>query len=213
MRNTAAPAFAAVLCAGLAACSLPMADSGPAPDQYLLTADFEKAGSPTRSAPVLMVARPRASAGYDSERMLYVEQTARLDSFARNRWAAPPAEMLEPLLVDALEATGAFQAVVDAGSGLGAGLRLDTEILKLQQEFLERPSRVRLVLRATLVDARSGRILFAETFQAAEPAPGNDPESGVEAANRVVKRVLTEIAERVAEHVRAPGRPGGAGAK
>lgn len=198
MREMAVLTLAALLSFGMTACSLPVADGGPPPQQYLLTAEFADAGSGT--GPVLMVARPRASAGYDTGRMLYLEKPARLDAFAHNRWAAPPAEMLEPLLVDALEATGAFRAVVDAGSGLGAGLRLDTEILKLQQEFFERPSRVRLALRATLVDTGSGRILLAETFRTTEAAPGNDPESGVDAANAAVQRLLTEIAGRVARH-------------
>lgn len=200
MMKRAGLSIAVLLSVGMTACSLPFAESGPAPRQYLLTAEFEHTAPPTGEAPVLMIARPRASAGFDTNRMLYLEQPARLDAFARNRWAAPPAEMLEPLLVDALEATGAFQAIVVAGSGLGADLRLDTEILKLQQEFFERPSRVRLAVRATLVNTRTGRISLAETFRTTEPAPGNDPESGVDAANAAVKRLLTEIAGRVARH-------------
>lgn len=188
----------AAACLALAACSLPVADSGPPARQYLLSADFGSA-APAPDGAVLMVARPRASAGYDSPRMLYLEEPARLDAFAHNRWAAAPPEMLEPLLVDALEATGAFRAVVDGGSGLRSDLRLDTEVLELQQEFFDRPSRIRLALRAILVDARSGDVLFSRTFETSEPAPGNDPESGVAAANAAVERLLGEVAAAVAE--------------
>lgn len=193
-------AWMALLLAGLLAggCSLPTADSGPRPQQHLLTASFGESGPASPDGPVLMVARPRASAGFDSPDMRYLEEPTALDAFARNRWAAAPADMLEPLLVEALEGTGAFRAVVGGGSGLRAGLRLDTEVLRLQQEFFERPSRVRLGLRATLVETRTGEVLMARTFETTETAPGNDPSSGVDAANRAVARLLGELAEAVA---------------
>lgn len=187
-------ACAALLAAG---CSLPMADSGPVPQQHLLVADFGEARPAPPVAPVLMVARPRAAAGFDSVDMLYLREPTRLDAFARNRWAAPPAAMLAPLLVDAMEATGAFRAVVDGGSGLRAAYRLDTEVLRLQQEFFHEPSRVRVGLRVTLADTRSGEVLMARTFEATEAAPGDDPASGVDAANRAVKKLVTELADAV----------------
>lgn len=182
----------------LAACALPGGGSGPAPNEYLLRADFSAGGN--SEGPVVAVARPRASAGYDSARMVYVREPNELRAYARNRWAGPPARMLEPLLVEALEATGAFGAVVGPGSGLGGELRLDTELVRLEQDFSRSPSRVRLALRAALVDSASGRVLLSRRFEAEEPAPGNDPESGAAAANRAVERVLSELADTVAEH-------------
>lgn len=190
----------AFLLAGLLAggCSLPTTDSGPRPQQHLLTASFGEAEPAPAGAPVLIVARPRASAGFDTPDMRYLEEPTALDAFARNRWAAAPADMLEPLLVDAMEGTGAFRAVVGGGSGLRAGFRLDTAVLKLQQEFFERPSRVRLGLRATLVETRTGEVRMARTFETVEAAPGNDPASGVAAANRALERLLAELADAVA---------------
>lgn len=205
MRRVAKSMAVLTACLASGACSLPTADSGPRPTQHLLVAEFGEAGSAPDGAPVLMVARPRAGAGFDSPSMRYLEEPTQLDAFARNQWAAAPADMLQPLLVDAMEGTGAFRAVVDGGSGLRAGLRLDTEILRLQQEFFERPSRVRLALRAILVDARSGEVLMARTFETTETAPGDDPDSGVAAANRAVQRLLGRLAEAVA--ARTTARP------
>lgn len=202
MRRLAESIAVLTACLAAGACSLPTADSRPRPQQHLLVASFGEAEAAPAEAPVLMVARPRAGAGFDSPAMRYLAEPTQLDSFARNQWAAAPADMLEPLLVDAMDATGAFRAVVDGGSGLRAGFRLDTEILRLQQEFFEDPSRVRLVLRATLVAAGSGEVLMARTFETTEEAPGDDPESGVAAANRAVNRLLAEIADAVAARVR-----------
>lgn len=189
-----------ILLGSLTGCALP-GGGGAAPNEYLLRADFDTTAA--GEGPVLLVARPRAGAGYDTPRMIYYRQPNELHAYARNRWAGTPARMLEPLLVDAMTASRAFAAVVSAGSGLGGDLRLDTELLHLEQDFSRSPSRVRVGLRAALVESGSGRVLFARRFEAEEPAPGDDPESGAEAANRAVKRLLTELADAVADSVRA----------
>lgn len=189
-------------------CTLPGEGPGAAPTEYLLNAEFDPAGISEPDGPVILVVRPRAAVGFDSPRMIYVERPHELESFARNRWAGPPAAMIEPLLVDALQATGAFAAVIDGGSGLGGDLRLDTEITHLFQDFARSPSRVWFGVRATLVDAGNGRVLFARNFETEEPAHSDNPRGGAEAANRAVQRVLKEIADAAASRA-AAATPGG----
>jgi ABC-type uncharacterized transport system auxiliary subunit len=55
-------------------------------------------------------------------------------------------------IVSALESSGTFRAVILAPTAAAGDLRLDTEILRLQQDFASQPSRVRFTLRAYLVD-------------------------------------------------------------
>ena len=58
-----------------------------------------------------------------------------------------------PLIVAAVESSGAFRAVVQTPSPAAGDLRLDTEIIRLQHEFLSASSRVRFTLRAYLVES------------------------------------------------------------
>lgn len=185
-----------------AGCALPGGPKGPPPREFLLSADFAPAASTSGDAPVLVVGRPRASAGFGSPDMVYVKDDDELRAFAHSRWADTPGAMLQPLLVDALQATGAFRAVVDGAAGFGGGWRLDTRVLALKQDFSHHPSSVSLVLRATLVNARDGQVAFARTFSAVETAPSDDPEGGVAAANQAAKDVLSQIAQSVAEAIR-----------
>ena len=46
---------------------------------------------------------PHAAAGYDSQHIIYVRQPHKLEYFAHNEWVDPPARMLAPLIVAALE--------------------------------------------------------------------------------------------------------------
>lgn len=144
---------------------------------------------------VLAVSAPRVLAGFDTPRMAYVQQFHELNYFATNRWADTPARMLGPLIAHALEQTESFRAVVQTSGAIPADVRLDTELVRLQQDFKTRPSRVQITLRAQLIDVRGKRLLAARQFDEVETAASDDAYGGVAAANRLVQRVLGELAE------------------
>jgi cholesterol transport system auxiliary component len=151
------------------------------------------------AALTLIVNPPHAAAGFDSEHMIYVRQASQFEYFAHNQWVDTPARMLAPLIVAAIEQTGAFRAVVQMPSTAAGDMRLDTEILRLQHEFLAAPSRVRFALRAYLVDTATRRVLASREFEAVASAPGEDPYGGVVAATQAVRKVLEELAAFCAE--------------
>ncbi len=162
-------------------------------DLYQLDAEFPSAARDGRD-PVasLVVGIPRARPGFESPRLVYVSKAHQLQSFARSEWVDTPAHMLGPLLVEALERSGHFRSVGTAPE-LGARFRLDTEIVRLQQEFTDRPSRVRFTLDVRLLDLVAHRVLVGRELEAIEPAASDDPYGGVVAGNRAVKRVLDQV--------------------
>ncbi len=186
--------FAVLFVPLLAACAALQPAAAPAIQRYLLALPVPTSAPATAVGPVLVVDPPAAAPGLQGRGMVYVRRPYQLDYFARHGWVDPPARMLEPLLVQALQRQAGFRTVPAALGGVAGDLRLETRILRLQQEFTVRPSRERLVLQAWLIDARSGRVVADRVFEAIEPAPGNDPYSGVQAANRAVAKVLTQLA-------------------
>jgi ABC-type uncharacterized transport system auxiliary subunit len=52
-----------------------------------------------------------------------------------------------------------------------------------------------VVLRVRLVDARDGRILATRLFDDSEPAPADAAYGGVQAVNRILSRLLPDIAD------------------
>lgn len=151
--------------------------------------------TPSLTAPTLIVNPPHAAAGFDSPHIMYVRAPHQLSYFAHSEWVDPPARMLAPLLVAAIEKTGAFRAVVLTPGAAAGELRLDTEIIRLQHEFQTSPSRVRFTLRATLVDDKTRRVLAGREFEASAPASSEDPYGGVLAANRAVQTVLDNLSQ------------------
>ena len=124
---------------------------------------------------------------------------ADLSTLARNEWVDTPARMLAPLLVAAIAESGAFRAVARVPSTATGALRLDTEVLVLQQEFLAKPSRVRFALRAELVADASREVIASRVFEAEVAASAEAPYAGVVAANLAVRDVLERLAAFCAE--------------
>ena len=196
MKRVTAGFAAVALLAACAALEAPEADNA---STYVLEAP-PAAGAPRPKRDlVLEVAAPRARPGFDTPQMAYTQRANALEYFARSRWADTPAHMLAPLFAQALDRSGAFRAVVQAPSLAAAELRLETELVRLQQDFSAKPSRVRLTLRAQLIDADARRVLASAEFDETEAAPSDDPYGGVIAANRALGRLLERLTQFCAE--------------
>ena len=184
--------------------SLPKAT---APDLYVLDPPLPRGAAAADGAPGLIVLAPvRASPGLEGSGMVYVRREHEVGYFARSAWVEPPARMLAPLLARALELGGSFQVVRDAAGAAPARLRLETDVVRLQQEFTERPSLVRLVLHVRLIDATARRVLGDKEIEVVEPAPRDDAYGGVLAANAAAARALADVAAACAGWARAAPR-------
>ena len=208
-----ATAFAISLLGG---CSALLPPPPPPDNIYLLESRMAPISSSTsapgniHSAPqpkrdlVLAVSTPRARAGFDTAQMIWVRHAHGLEVYSRNRWADTPARMLAPLLAQTLERSGTFHAVVQTPSAVSATLRLDTELIRLQQDFSVRPSRVQLTLSAQLIDIGTRRVIASAEFDETENAATEDAYGGVRAANLALERLLVRLAAFCAEHASPP---------
>ena len=165
------------------------------------TPAMKETGIPAASATAatLVVSVPRAAAGFDSKRIIYVRRAHKLEYFADSQWVDTPARMLSPRVVAVLENRGVFRAVVHSPGSASGDLRLDTEIVLLQQEFDGVPSQVRFVLRASLVEDASRNVIATREFEAVVKATSDDPYGGVLAANQAVDAVLEQLTDFCAD--------------
>jgi cholesterol transport system auxiliary component len=193
------PAAAAALLLAAPACVRVDLPRPPALELYLLDA-APPPGPPVEGRPPLLVAAPRAAPGVDGKEIVYLERAHEVRRYARSAWVDTPARMLAPLLARALE-QGGFRVAREGEAG--AERRLETELLQLRQEFLARPSAVRLVLRARLLGG-GGRPVAEREIEVEEPAPSDDAYGAVVAANRAVSAALAEVVALCAEATAGP---------
>ncbi len=177
----------------LAGCLLPQ-DKSPPPQTYLLEVGAF-APPPTRrsSGKTLLVTVPKAAPGFDSNRIAYTREPLKLDYYSNSVWSDTPPKMLLPILVRSFEGTGAFKAVVSPPSPALADMRVDVDVIRLQQEFMTQPSQVRLTVRIKVVNMKSGHVLGTQVFEVVEPAPSEDAYGAARAANAAVQQIVTDM--------------------
>jgi cholesterol transport system auxiliary component len=194
----------------LAGCSSLLPAPSPQPSYFALQLPAAAkwavaANSPSRepvaainTSTVLVVQMPRAAPGFDGAHIIYTRQAHRLEQFARHEWVDAPARMLAPLMVAALDGAirpdSGFRAVVLAPSVATGTLQLDTQLVRLQQEFGAVPSRVRLTLRAQLIHTASRQVLATREFEQLATSTSEDAPGGVAAAQVAVQALLVELA-------------------
>jgi len=174
------------------------AQPGATPSARASSLDVKLARS-TAQLPTLTISTPIAAAGFGGVHIIYQRKAHELERYALNQWVDTPAQMLAPLIVRAVESSGAFRGVVRSSTAAISDFRLDTEIVRLQQNFIATPSEARLTLRAVLVNTATRRVVAAREFDASVAAVSEDPGGGVVAANAAVRQVLAEVAKFCAE--------------
>jgi cholesterol transport system auxiliary component len=165
---------------------------------YLLNPNISMAkifiGPPGTNSGTLLISIPRAQPGFDTPRMAYLLRPYELNYYAVNRWVDAPARMLVRPLTQAMEGTGLWRAVVQAPSTARTDYRLDCDNLALEQQFFPNPSRVRIALRAQLVELKGQRIIAAREFEVFETAASEDAYGGVSAADKALAELLRQLA-------------------
>ncbi len=192
------PIAALLVALAIAACSVPQPLAPDNVTVHTLAARPAPAASTPRDV-VIEVAVPRAAPGFDTADMMYTRGAYAIDRFASNRWVDTPPRMLSPLLVRALDDTGSFRAVVEAPSAASADYRVDTEIVRLVQNFATTPSRSEIAVRVQVTNLRTRRVVATQLFEDAEPSAAENAAGGVAAANAALARILSRIARLCVE--------------
>lgn len=183
----------------LAGCALAPAADPPMTASLL---DQVPADVPRRAVTgaTLLVLPPQARPAIDSTQMAYTLRPHHLAYFAQNQWAETPPQMLQPLIVRTLEATGAFRAVLTTPPAGSDTLALQTEIVDLVQDFTSEPPVLRFSLRARLGD--DSRALATKEITVRETMQQKTPYAGVVAANAAVAQALRQLAGFVLDNIR-----------
>ncbi len=144
----------------------------------------------------LLVLRPEVSAAYNTTRMAYSVKPYQLAYYRDNQWAATPAQMIQPLLVQTLQQTGMFRAIMSPPESGHPNYALRTEIMELVQDYAAGPPVLKLALHVELLNA-SGQAVADREISKQEPMRDSTSYAGVNAANDALANALREAAQFV----------------
>lgn len=181
-----------------------------APDTFRLdfaaaTAAATAGAAPSDPGLAIAVARPRAAAAIDTDRIAVHSAGNRFDYYLDARWAESAPQMLQQNLVGALAATGQFGGgVMTAPARMPAELLLDVELWRFEVVATGPDAAssgaapvVHVQVQASLLDQRRTARVTSFISEAAVPASENRLSAVIAAFDRANAQVVNDIAARV----------------
>lgn len=154
----------------------------------------------------ILITAPEAVAGYQTDQMVYIKERFKLSAFAHSAWISPPADMLYPLILQSVQQAGYFYTVASSPFSEGTDYRLDTQLIKLQQNFLTKPSEVELVVKVVLSHVTTNRVVASRIMSQRSRCPVDNPYGGVIAANLATRQFTAELSQFIIAHVKGDRR-------
>ena len=184
----------AVAVAVLSGCTLP--GSGEPPQLYTLTPKTTFDAQIPAVDWQLIVERPVASAGLNTQRIAVQRTPVTLDYFAHAAWTDTAPNMVQSLLIESFESTGKIKAVSRESTQLRPDYELQLELRQFEAVYDKAggPPLVRVRLNSKLIRMPDRSIVGNDTVGRAVRAEGNDMDQIVlafdEALGKVMKRVV-----------------------
>lgn len=170
---------------------------GPPPNLYTLTPKNTFTKELQRVRWQLVVDEPLASGGLNIDRIALRHSPTELKYFARARWTERAPRMVQTLMVESFENSGAIVAVGRKAIGLRSDYNLITELREFQAEYFESDGvpTVRVRLNAKLVKQPRRAIVASRTFESTIKSEGKAMRHVIRAFDQALGKVLRHTVE------------------
>lgn len=194
----AAAGMAAALAVAVAGCGNVIQElTGPPTDLYTLTPKNTFSPGLPQIGWQLVVEEPIASGGLNVQRIALRTHPTELKYFAQANWTERAPRMVQTLLVESFENSGAIVAVGRQAIGLRSDYNLKSELREFQAEYLDGAGAptVRVRLNAKLIRQPQRDIIGSRNFEATQQASGTDMRAIVTAFDDALGKVLRQTVE------------------
>jgi cholesterol transport system auxiliary component len=168
---------------------------------YQLTAPADPGSvEKTDAIPVrLQVGMLMTSHLYREDRIVYGNGPEQLGTYEYQRWAEPPTEMIQEILLRELRATGHYRAVHVRRSNIPGDFAIRGNLYDFK-EVDGNPISTRVTLELQMRDLKTGATVWTHYYTHDEPASGKDVPAIVAALDKNVQRAVKEIVESLDQY-------------
>ena len=129
---------------------------------------------------------------YREDRIVYGNGKEQLGTYEFERWAEPPAEMIQEVLLRQLRASGRYRAVYYRRSNMKGDFTIRGRLYDFK-ELASSPLLARLTLELEMRDLTTGGTVWTHYYTHDEPVSGKDVSALVAALDRNVQRAVAEV--------------------
>ena len=145
------------------------------------------------SYPVTLLVGPIASSHlYRDDHIVYTSEAQAMGTYQYERWAEPPSEMINDVLLRELQMSGRYQHVYSLRSDVRGNYLLRGHLYDFR-EISGSALTARVAFEFELRDSKTGTTVWSRYYSHDEPVEGKNVTAVVAAMNRNVLRGLDEI--------------------
>jgi ABC-type uncharacterized transport system auxiliary subunit len=168
----------------------------PAPQAYVLRLPAASAPPAAGTAGSVLLLRPEAGPGLESERIALLRSDQRFDFYAASRWAAPAPDIVESVMVETLRGAGTFSAVFDDAAPYAPQYTLRCMLRRFESDYTlgGRAPTIFVALDCTLGRHRDRELLASFSAQGSAVASEDRLNEVVAAFQTATGTAMTELA-------------------
>jgi cholesterol transport system auxiliary component len=136
---------------------------------------------------------------YREDRIIYGNGAEEMGTYEYQRWAEPPAEMIEEVLLRELRASGRYRAVSVRRSNMKGDFAIRGRLYDFK-EIDGRPIMGRVTLELEMRDLKSGATVWTHYYSHDEPVSNKDVPAVVAALDRNVQSGVKEFIASIDEY-------------
>jgi cholesterol transport system auxiliary component len=147
----------------------------------------------SRLAAQVMVSPPSAMRALDTDRIMVSTPSGRISYYPDAAWSDRLPRLVHSRLVEALQDSGAFRAVLTNQDRVEGEYTVATEIRAFQIDVEGGRATANVAIFAKIVDERRGRVMATREFSARMPASADDAGAGIAALQDGFNQVSGEL--------------------
>ena len=147
----------------------------------------------------LLVGTLLASDLYREDRIVYSTAGQEMGTYEYQRWAEPPTEMIQEVLLRELRSSGHYRAVFAHRSDANGDFLLRGRLYDFK-EVSGNAMAARLTVDFEMRDLKSGSTVWTHYYHRDEPVNGKDVPAVVAALNKNVQRSVKEVLESLDQY-------------
>jgi len=160
---------------------------------YVLDMASAPAAPPPSQFPItLLVARLTTTHLYRDDHIVYGAGSVQLGTYEYERWAEPPADMIQDLLIGSLRSTGQYRSVSRIGSNFRGSYIIRGQLISFYE--VDKPElTARFAIQLSVFDPKAGMEVWSDSYSHDEPVKGKTMRDVVEALDRNVRAGMRQL--------------------
>jgi ABC-type uncharacterized transport system auxiliary subunit len=160
--------------------------------QLTVPSDKRSGADPAPHPVTLLLGSITTSHLYRDDHIVYTSNGEAMGTYEYQRWAEPPSEMINDVLLRELQTSGRYQRIYTFRSNVRGDYLLRGHLYDFR-EVSGSGLAARVAFEFELRDSKTGTIVWSRSYSHDEPVDGKDVSAVVSALNRNVQSGLSEI--------------------